>query len=338
MGSKISSIGFVYPPLHVTNAVWESDFAPKAKILEQEFSRFVAIGVEQRYYWPANSDVAECAGAAGRDCLARIGFPADKVEHIIHMSNVGDAFINGDGPRVQQKIGATSASTIDLTGLSCTGFLVALNMAHALINQGVYKNVLISCVANAASRAADQRDVSASTLGDLAIAILVEHAEGERGVLGFCHETRGQYYDVLRHKYLPEGKRTWQADESQPWGKYFFWLDHREGVKAAQKGAVTYVPGAGRKAMERAGKTRADLSWLITHQPGTTPMQLWQHMFEFDPTTHPDTIAEVANCSFCTIPFTMLRMVEQGRLKEGQSLLMLAPASGQHAVGMVWRW
>lgn len=338
MGTKIASIGYQLPPVRVTNDDWRDKFAPKAEILGNEFTRFIAEGIEQRFYMKPGAVVDEIAAEAVTDCLRRIDFPVDKLEHIIHLSNVSDVFVNGDGPKLQQRIGAHRASTIDLTGASCAGFLVALNMATALIETGRYSNVLISCVSNVATRAADHREVHASTVGDLATAILVVRSDDAAGLLSCCHETRGEYYHLHLHKELVDGKRTWDADAGRHWGKHFFFIDHRDGVLIAQKGIAVHAPGAARLALERARKRMQDIQWLVTHQPGSAAMKLWDQLLEFDSARHPNSLAEVGNVSICSIPFTLRRMLDSHSIQDGQHLLLLAPGSGQHVVSVVWRW
>jgi 3-oxoacyl-[acyl-carrier-protein] synthase-3 len=338
MGTKIISIGYKLAPVTVTNEIWQEKFATKQELLGNEFTRFISDGIEQRFYLGPGALIDEFAADAALDCLRRVDFSAERVEHIIHMANVPDTLVNGEAPKIQHRIGAVNASTFDLTGVSCVGFLLGLNLASALIEAGRCRNVLLSCVSNVGTRAADHRDVSASSLGDLAIAALIARTDDDSGQLGYSHTTRGHFYPVHTHKQLPEGKRTWEEDRARHWGQHFFWVDHREGVPAAQQGASVYTPAAARAALERAGKTIADIDWFLTHQPGTAPMQLWDSILGIDPSKHPNTLKEVGNTSFCTIPFTMRRLLDREQIRDKQILLLMAPASGQHSAAMVWRW
>jgi 3-oxoacyl-[acyl-carrier-protein] synthase III len=338
MGAKIVSMGYAFPPLRVTNELWREQFATKKELLGNEFTRFITDGIEQRYYMGAGAAVADLGAQAALDCLRRADVPPDAVDHIIHMANVGDAFINGDGPRIQDRIGARHASTVDLTGVSCAGFLIGLDLATALIEARRHRRILLTCVSNVATRAADHRDVSASSVGDLATAILVCASEGECGQLGYRHETRGEFYALHTHREVSEGQRTWADDAARPWGRHFFYIDHRDGIAAAQRGAAEFAPAAARRALEQAGKTTGEIDWFVTHQPGKAPMQLWDMLLGIPSEKHPHTLGEIGNSSFCTIPFTLARLREQERLKDRQHLLFLTPASGQHVVAMVWRW
>jgi len=338
MGTKIASIGYQFPRVRVSNEEWSGKFAPKTPLLGNDFTRFIAEGVEQRFYMEPGALVDEIAAEAATDCLRRVNFPVGEVEHIIHLSNVSDVFVNGDGPKLQDRIGARGASTVDLAGGSCAGFLIGLNMATALIEAGRYRNVLLSCVSNAGTRAADHRDVSGSTVGDLATSILLVRSDDDAGLLGFCHETRGEYYHLHTHKEVLDGKRTWEADAGRHWGKHFFYIDHRDGILAAQQGAGVHAPNAARRALERANKTVGDMQWFVTHQPGSAPMKLWDKVLGFDAARHPNSLAEVGNVSICSIPFTLRRMLDKAAIESGQLMLFLTPASGQHVISMVWRW
>lgn len=338
MGTKIRSVGYHFPPERITNERWRDEFAPKASLMSNEFTRFISEGVSQRFYMRPGDAVDELAAQAALDCLKRIDFPPDRVEHIIHMSNVPDTFVNGEGPKIQHRIGATRASTFDITGVSCVGFIIGLNLATTLIETGCYNNVLITAVSNVGTRAADHRDVSAATLGDLGTAILIEKTDGPAGKLSFVHETRGEYYPVHVHRRVDDGLRTWKEDEARPWGKHFFWIDPRKGVPAAQKGAHEYAPAAARLALERAGTSVDGIRWFITHQPGVAPMRLWDSLLGFDQAKHPNTLDEIGNSSFCTIPFTLRRTLDRHGIADGEHILFLTPSSGQHIAAMVWKW
>jgi 3-oxoacyl-[acyl-carrier-protein] synthase-3 len=339
MGTKMISIGYELPPNRISNEVWRDRFAAKVELSTNEFSRFVSDGIEQRYYWNPSDSVADAGARAARDCLERVRFPPERLDHIICMTNVGDTFINGEAPRIQASLGAHgTSSTIDYTGVACTGFLVALYTANALIANGSIANALIVCVANPASRAADQRDVSACSLGDLASAVLLVRSDSDSGLLSYCHKTRGQDCGVLGHRYVADGQRTWSEHAAEPWGKHFFWVDPRDGVLAARRGAEVYLPEAAKLAMAKAKRTPDDLRWFVSHQPGTAPMQVWDRALGFAAAKHPNTIAEIANCSFATIPYTLRKLWDQGKLDDGDELLFLSPGSGQHAVAVVWRW
>jgi 3-oxoacyl-(acyl-carrier-protein) synthase III len=338
MGTKITSIGRELPKIRVTNDVWREQFATQHELLTNEFSRFISDGIEQRFYWRPDETVADIGARVAEDCLRRVGFPASRLEQIITMTNVSDTFINGEAPRIQAKIGAIGCATFDLTGVACSGFLIALYTANALITSGSVNNVLIVCVANPASRAADHRDVSACSFGDLATAVLLERSDADSGLLGYCHKTRGQDCDLLGHGYVPEGKRTWKEHDAQPWAKHFFYVDHREGVLAARKGAEEYLPESAKIALKKASKSPADLRWFVSHQPGVAPMRIWDREIGFEVEKHPNTIAEIGNCSFATIPYTLRTLQERGELADGDELLLLAPGSGQHAASAVWRW
>lgn len=338
MGTKIVSVGYQLPPIRVTNEEWREKFAPATEILGNEFTRFIAQGIEQRYYLPAGATVDEFAAQAVTDCLRRIDFPVMDVEHIIQMSNVSDAFVNGDGPKLQHRVGAHRASTIDLTGAACCGFLVAINMATSLIESGRYRNVLLSCVSNAGTRAANHRDAAGPSMGDLATAVLIVKSDDDAGMLGFCHETRGGNYHVHLHREVLDGVRTWTADADRPWGKHFFHVDNAQGVLTAQELIAVHVPSAARIALERAGKTAADIRWLVTHQPGSGALKVWRDALGFEVPRHPNTLSEVGNASFASIPFTLRRLLDKGSVSDKDLLLLAAPGSGNHAVSIVWRW
>jgi len=338
MGTRITAIGYEFPPFRISNTTWRSEFATKHELMSNEFTRFISEGIEQRYYWAPGTRVADVGARAAADCLRRADFAPERVEHILHLSNVGDAFVNGDGPKIQHLIGAVNASAFDITGLACSGFVVLLSVAASLIESKRYDNVLLTCVANPATRAADHRDVAASSLGDLSVAVLVERTDDGSGLVSYCHETRGQHYELHRHKLIPDGKRTWDSDKSEPWGEHFFYIDPTKGVVASRQAAQEFIPGTARKALERASMKVSDMRWFVSHQPGTAPMKVWEDVLGIDSAIHPNTLAEIANSSSCTVPFTLARMLERQEIDKGDHLLLLAPGSGHQAASAVWRW
>ena len=80
------------------------------------------------------------AAEAARRALENAGVSAGEIQLIIVATCTGDLQFPGTACVVQKEIQADGAVAFDL-GAACSGFLFALNTAHAYIQTGVYQKL-----------------------------------------------------------------------------------------------------------------------------------------------------------------------------------------------------
>jgi 3-oxoacyl-[acyl-carrier-protein] synthase III len=336
MGTRIEAIGCSKPKLCVDNEAWRERFAAKLDLLGTEFGRLISEGVVQRHYWAPDQTVVEVAQEAIRDCLEKCDTDVAEIDLLIHASNVSDS-IMGDSTRIQEAVGAMNAASYELKDVNCAGSMIALLQACAFVDSGMYRKVLVSCVANGASRAGNMGDFLSSALGDLATAFLVVKSQDGDGLLGSCHTTLGRCHRAIEFSRRDHALGVWPQDHrDRYWANLFIGTD-REFVPMLTECLRTDAPRTAERALAGADKCREDVDWLITHQAGGV-MKLWREALGFDAQHHLDTFDDVGNSSMSNIPYTLLTTSESGVVSRGDLLLLLGAGSGMQFVSAVWKW
>ena len=111
---------------------------------------------------------AGMASEAAKRALENAGVSADEIELIIVATCTADMQFPSTACMVQKEIGAKHAVAFDLSA-ACSGFLFALNTAHAYFTAGIYKKALIIGT-EVLSKLVDGTDRSTCVLfGDLSL-------------------------------------------------------------------------------------------------------------------------------------------------------------------------
>jgi 3-oxoacyl-[acyl-carrier-protein] synthase-3 len=336
MGIKISAIGFYKPKVYVSNAIWREKFAPPVEISGHEFARMVTEGICERYYADPEETVVSMASQAIRNCLDKCRMDIRDVDLLIHASNVSDE-ISGDCTKIQERAGAVNAATYEVTDVACAGFLVPFQQAATFIESGLYDNVLVSCVGNAASRGGNMNDLISSALGDLATAILFSRCDGDSGFLTYTHRTIGEYAGVMDFLPVPYGIMAWpKVDKDKYWARLFHCIPMKrllELQKATSQDSAAEV----HQMLKDAHLSMSDIQWVVTHQAGGL-LKLWSELFGVGQRQHLHTFPEIGNCSMSNIPYTLMKAMDEGKFHPGDKVLLFGIGTGIHLISAIWRW
>ena len=194
--AKISALGTYVPPRILNNA----DLAKMVDTSDDWIMQ--RLGIRERHLVEPGMATSDMAVEAARRCLAQRGIPASEVEVVIVATVTPDMFFPATACLVQDKLGAHGAWGFDLSA-ACSGFLYALQVGAKLVESGAHSKVLV-IGADTMSSIIDYTDRATCVIfGDGAGAVLVEPAaEGEIGLIDFCHEIDGSGAPALN---MPAG-------------------------------------------------------------------------------------------------------------------------------------
>lgn len=336
MGVTISAIGCYKPKVYVSNEIWREKFAPALELGGHEFLRMIGEGVVQRYYAAPEETVVSMAGEAIRNCLEKSHVSPEEIDLIIHAANVSDE-LSGDCARITRAVGATRAASYEITDVACAGFMVPFFQAVAFIESGLYRNVVVSCVGNAASRGGNMTDWLAAALGELATATLLTPCEGDRGLIAQSHKTLGQHAGIFQFMPLPYGVMAWpRAHQKKYWANLFHFIIPKE-LPNMQRISTELALEAVEQTLKKADLSFSDIQWLVTHQAGEL-LSTWRNLFGVTRERHLDTFAEIGNSSMSNIPYTLMKAMEEGKFSAGDKVLLFTPGTGVHLTCGIWKW
>ncbi len=184
---------------------------------------------------------------------------AGQVDLIIVATSTPDMVFPSTACIVQRKLGIAGCPAFDVQAV-CSGFVYGLSVADAMIRTGAARKALV-IGSEVFSRILDFNDRTTCVLfGDGAGAVLLE-ASDTPGLLASALHADGRHIDIL----CTPGTVSGGAVLGDP-------LLKMDG-QAVFKLAVGVLDSVAREVLEKAGRSAADIDWLIPHQANIRIMQ-----------------------------------------------------------------
>ncbi len=280
-------------------------------------------GIRQRYRVGPADTTTSMAAAAARRALAMAGATAADVDLIIVGTSTPDQAFPSVAVRVQALLGIERGFGFDVSA-ACAGFVYALSLADALIRTGQARGALV-IGSEAFSRILDYTDRGTCVLfGDGAGAVFLRAAAGEGadGILSTHLHAQGSLGDIL---YV-DGALGVADSAGQPLpGKL------RMNGREVFRHAVQRLSESVDEALSANGLGRADVDWLVPHQANIRIIDGMGRKLGLPPERVVITVDRHANTSAASIPLALAEAMEDGRIGQGQLVLMEALGGG-----LVW--
>ena len=311
--SRIAGTGSYLPPRRVTNADLAAQLAQRG--LETSDDWIVErTGIRARHFAAANVCVSDLALQAAKNALEAAGRPADDIDLIIVATSTPDMVFPSSACILQHKLGVAGCPAFDVQAV-CSGFVYALTVADAMIKAGTAKCALV-VGAEVFSRILDFKDRTTCVLfGDGAGAVILE-ASDTPGILATDLHADGKHVGIL---CVPG-----HVSGGQVTGSPMLTMDGQ----AVFKLAVGVLEDAARAVLAKAGKTEADIDWLIPHQANIRIMQSTARKLKLPAGKLVVTVDQHGNTSAASIPLALDAAVRGGRVKPGDTLMLEGVGGG----------
>lgn len=284
-------------------------------------------GIKERHIRGEDDTNSSMAVAASLPAMEMAGLTAKDLDLIIVATSSPDYLLPPVSSQVQHMLGA-ECGAFQLTA-GCSGWVYALATGTSYIKSGMYKNVLV-IGSEIVSFALDYTDRGTCVLfGDAAAAVVLTASEEETGVLSFELGSDGSDWDAL---WVPDGGSTHAFDQvSVDRGGGFITMDGRRVFKFAARVVAKSI----RRITEDAGLTLDDIDLFIPHQANARIIEsgsriLGQPMEKFFVNVH-----KYGNTSTASVPLAFVEAMEEGRLKDGDKVAMVAFGAGLTWAGAV---
>ena len=311
--SRITGTGSYLPPHKVTNAELVNQLAAKGIETSNEWI-VERSGIGARHFAGDGVYSSDLGLEAAKRALQAAGRTAQEVDLIIVATSTPDMVFPSTACILQAKLGAAGGAAFDVQAV-CSGFVYALTVADALIKSGTARCAVV-VGAEIFSRILDFNDRGTCVLfGDGAGAVVLEASEAP-GILSSDLHADGKHVDLL----CVPGHVSGGAISGVP-------LLRMEG-QAVFKLAVGVLESAARAVLEKAGKTEADIDWLIPHQANIRIMQSTAKKLKLPMDKVIVTVGEHGNTSAASIPLALDYGVRSGKVQRGQTLLLEGVGGG----------
>ena len=285
-------------------------------------------GIRERRILGDDESVSTMAVAAGKGALEVAGLSPSLLDMVIVATNSSDRIVAAAASLVQDALGARNAAAFDAVG-GCSGFVYALVTAYQFIATGAYRNILV-VGSEAITRVVDWEDRSMCVLfGDGAGAMVVQANEQATDMLSFTLGSDGSGSDLL---YVPSPCGR-PADRPQN-GHYHASMEGREIFRFA----VTRMADASRQVTDAAGLNISDVALLIPHQANTRIIQAVAKSLGIPSEKVFVNVDRYGNLSAASPPVALCEAIEEGRIKEGDNIVLAAFGAGLSWAAIVLRW
>jgi 3-oxoacyl-[acyl-carrier-protein] synthase-3 len=288
-------------------------------------------GIKERHRAAADEYTSMFAVEASRKAIENARLDPSDIDLIICATVSPDQILPSTGCLIQAELGANNAAAFDLAA-ACSGFLYGLTMANQMVRSGQSRHALV-VGAELLSRFVDYKDRATCILfGDGAGAAVLGQAEGDRGILATRIYSDGRYAEQL---YSPGGgTRIPPTAETLAEGLHFYKMKGNELFKVA----VRSMADVSREVLEEAGYKPDDVRLFIPHQANQRITDAVADKLKVDGSIVYSNIAMHGNTSSASIPIALDECVEQGRVKEGDLVLLASFGGGVTWGGVLVKW
>jgi 3-oxoacyl-[acyl-carrier-protein] synthase-3 len=317
--SRITGTGSYMPPRRVTNADLVAELATTG--VESSDDWIVErTGIRARHFADQHVFASDLALQACNQALSAAGLQASQIDLIIVATSTPDMVFPSTACILQNKLGANGCTAFDVQAV-CSGFVYALTVADAMIQSGAASKALV-VGAEIFSRILDFKDRTTCVLfGDGAGAVVLEASETP-GILATDLHADGKHVGIL---CVPGHVSAGQAS-----GDPLLKMDGQ----AVFKLAVGVLEQAAQAVLTKAGKSEADIDWLIPHQANIRIMQSTAKKLKLSMDKVIVTVDQHGNTSAASIPLALDWAVRNGKVKPGD-LVMLEGVGGGFTWGAV---
>ena len=332
--SRIKGLGFYVPENVVTN-----DDLSKLMDTSDEWIQ-ERTGIQQRRHALRGSDTTTSMGVkASLKAIEAAKINKEEIDFIVFATLSPDFYFPGCGVLVQKELGLPTVGALDIRN-QCSGFIYALSVADQYIKTGMYKNILV-IGAETQSPALDMSTRGrnmAVLFGDGAGAAIVSRSDDpERGILSTHLHSQGEYAEQLAMiapgvgtKWVPQILAENDPDDVSYYpnmnGQFVF------------KNAVVRFAEVIEEGLKANGFSREDINMLIPHQANLRISQFVQHQFKLTEEQVFNNIMKYGNTTAASVPIALTEAVQQGKIKDGDLVVLAAFGSGFTWASAIIRW
>lgn len=322
---EITSTGRWLPERVVTNADMEKMVDTSDEWIRQR------TGIRERRIADKDTGAAEMGTEAAKIAMKRAGVQPGEVDLIVVATATPDRLLPATACDIQAMLGAKNAAAFDIAA-ACSGFLYALTIAEGHIAAGRGEIALVISTEKMTG-IVDWTDRSTFVLfGDGAGAAIVKKAENGRGMISNFIRSDGNLAELL---WRPGGGLKEPFDVGMIDSK-----NHLVKMAGSEvfKSAVRSMAEAADQALIRAGMTGDDIDLLIPHQANIRIIEATAKYAKIPMEKVFVNVDRYGNMSSATVPIALDEAIEQGRVKKGDNILMVAFGAGFTWGSSVVRW
>ena len=332
--SKINGLGYYVPENVVTN-----DDLSKIMDTSDEWIQ-ERTGIKERRHIIRGEDTTTSMGVkAAKIAIERSGLSSEDIDFIVFATISPDYYFPGPGVALQQELGLRTIGALDIRN-QCSGFIYALSVADQFIKTGMYKNFLV-VASELQSIGLDMtnrgRGVSVIFGDGAGAAVLSREEDTTKGILSTHLHSEGEHAKELAVLAPGMGGR-WVTDiiaDNNPDDESYYPYMNGQFVF---KNAVVRFSEVINEGLEANNLQVSDIDMLIPHQANLRISQFIQQRFKLTDDQVFNNIQKYGNTTAASIPIALTEAWEQGKIKEGDTVVLAAFGSGFTWASAIIKW
>ena len=275
-----------------------------------------------RYRISEGESQISLAVSACEKALKNANITINDIDCIVSASAVGIQPIPCTAALIHEKIAkGTSIPALDIN-TTCTSFITALDTMSYLVEAGRYERVLIvSC--DVASKALNPKQKESFQLfSDGAAAFVIEKTQKEIGVIDAIQKTwsEGAHSTEIRgglSNFHPKNYSEMTKEE------YMFDMNGKTVLSLS----ISKIPELMKNFLKNNGMKVSDIDMTVPHQ-ASVAMPLIMQKLGIEKDKFLDEVKEFGNMVSASVPITLVHGLENGRIKSGNTILLIGTAAG----------
>ena len=295
---------------------------------------------ERRHVVSGDGDTTTTMGVkAAKIAIERAGIDKDDIDFIVFATLSPDYYFPGPGVLVQRDLGIKTVGALDVRN-QCSGFVYAISVADQYIKTGMYKNILVigsELHSHGLDMTTRGRGVSVIFGDGAGAAILSREEDNSKGILSTHLHSEGQHAEELSLIAPGMGKR-WVNDiiaDNDPNDESYFPYMNGQFVF---KNAVVRFSEVIIEGLEKNKLKSTDIDLLVPHQANLRISQFIQKKFQLTDDQVFNNIMKYGNTTAASIPIALTEAWEEGKVKDGDLVVLAAFGSGFTWGSVIIRW
>lgn len=312
IGARITAIGTYVPGKKLTNFDLEQMVETNNEWIIQR------TGIQERRIAHPDEFTSDLCVSAVKDLMKRYNKKVEDVDMIIVATSTPDFPFPSVSSIIQNRLNISQTGALDISA-ACAGFVYALHTAHSFIASGLHKKILV-IGADALSKITDYTDRSTCILfGDGAGAVLVERDDTSKSFIGFHLGSDGSGAQHVYQSGLSSKVNDIELIDTQ-----YLVQNGREVFRWV----VRNVPYSIRQLLEKTQMDLDQVDWFIPHSANLRLIEPICEKLEYPLEKTLYSLVKFGNTSAASIPLALDLGIREGKVKNGDRVLMYGFGSG----------
>ncbi|MEY3392350.1 MAG: hypothetical protein RLZZ322_1199 [Verrucomicrobiota bacterium] len=290
-------------------------------------------GIAERRIAAAGEAPSDMGAKASAQALSRAGLTPADVDLLIVATMTPDVPFPSTACLLQAKLGLRRDIPCFDVSAACSGFVYALQVAKDMMRSGAYRRALV-IGAEKLSSVVDWSDRTTCVLfGDGAGAALLETSpEPGVGLLANLLGADGNNAELLH--CAGGGSASPHTGDSLREGRQFLRMNGKEVFRHA----VRVMAESCERVLAQAGLTSEQVAWFIPHQANIRILEAVAGQLNVGMDRFPSNLARYGNTSAASIPLALEEAWQDGKIKHGDLIMIVAFGAGLTWGATLLRW